>query len=121
LHRTLSPFLRAREGKFFGKVGHINGDPRLPVSQLLEGDLVYARDFARPENMTGEQWKHLALLAHHCYGSIDLAARAVLAAERIGAVRQGAGDRYLRLLQLGAITPRFPEGLPYRQPGGASS
>jgi hypothetical protein len=81
----------------------INGDPRLPVNQLLEGDLVYVRDFTRPENMTGEQWKQLALIAHHCYGSIDLAARAVLSAEQIGAVRPRAGEQYLRLLQSRAV------------------
>jgi len=80
----------------------INGDPRLPIRQLLEGDIIYVRDFTKPGNMTGEQWKHLALIAHHCYGSIDLATRSVLSAETIGAVRPQAGDQYLRLLQSSA-------------------
>jgi FkbM family methyltransferase len=83
----------------------INGDPRLPVNQVLEGDMVYVRDFAKAENMTGEQWKQLALIAHHCYGSIDLAARAILSAERLGAAPPRAGEQYLRLVASGALAP----------------
>ncbi len=56
----------------------VDGDPFKPVNQLLEADLVYARDFSRPESMDDEQLKHLALVAHHCYGSIDLAMRCVM-------------------------------------------
>src|SRR5262252_4960304 len=58
----------------------IDGNPRKPLLQLLEADLVYVRDFSSPENMTGEQWKHLAMIAHHCYGSIDLVMHAIISA-----------------------------------------
>ena len=75
----------------------IQGNPRLPVRQLLEADLVYVRDFARPNNMSGEQWKHLAMIAHHCYGSIDLALRAIIAATGLGALRSDSAERYLAL------------------------
>jgi FkbM family methyltransferase len=94
----------------------INGDPRLPVNQLLEGDMIYVRDFTRPENMTGEQWKQLALIAHHCYGSIDLAARAMRSAEQVGAVRPRAGEQYLRLLQSRAA--KSPTSRPGPPPAG---
>ena len=77
----------------------IQGNPRLPVRQLLEADLVYVRDFARPNNMSGEQWKHLAMIAHHCYGSIDLALRAIIAATGLGALRSDSAERYLALLR----------------------
>jgi FkbM family methyltransferase len=73
-------------------------DPRRPVRQLLEGDLVYVRDFSRPERMTGEQWKHLAMIAHHCYGSIDLALRSIVEMVRTGVLRPGAAERYLAML-----------------------
>ena len=33
------------------------------LNQLLEADVVYARDFVDTEQMTGDQLKHLALLA----------------------------------------------------------
>jgi hypothetical protein len=75
------------------------GDPSKGVRQLLEADLVYVRDFGRPANLDGEQWKHLALIAHHCYGSIDLTLHAVDCAARLGAVKAGAGEEYLRLVR----------------------
>lgn len=50
-------------------------EPYAAVNQLLEADIVYVRDFTQPEKMSSEQLKHLALVAHHCYGSYDLAAR----------------------------------------------
>jgi FkbM family methyltransferase len=48
-------------------------DPYAALNQLLEADIVYVRDFTRPEALSTEQLKHLALIAHHCYGSWDLA------------------------------------------------
>jgi FkbM family methyltransferase len=78
----------------------IDGEPRKPLHQLLEADLVYVRDFSRSENMVGEQWKHLALIAHHCYGSFDLAARAVIEATRLGEVQPNALQEYLKILEM---------------------
>jgi FkbM family methyltransferase len=71
-------------------------DPRRPVNQLLEMDLVYVRDLAQPERMDDEQLKHLALVAHHCYQSWDLALRCVAGLEKRGAVAPGAAQRYRR-------------------------
>lgn len=73
----------------------INGDPRRPLHQLLEADIVYARDFSRPESMSDEQLKHLALIAHHCYGSVDLALRCLMLLERREVLSAGAQRRYL--------------------------
>jgi FkbM family methyltransferase len=83
------------------------GDPTKGVRQLLEADIVYVRDFTRPDSMDGEQWKHLALIAHHCYDSVDLALRAITAATRLGAVRPGAPEQYLKLL----ASSRIPAGI----------
>ncbi len=74
------------------------GNKRIPGNQLLEADLVYVRDFSRPENLSGEQWKHLALIAHHCYGSVDLALRAIISAVRLSAVQKDVPERYLNML-----------------------
>ncbi len=76
----------------------VGGAPNRGLRQLLEADLVYVRDFTRPENMTAEQWKHLALVAHHCYGSYDLALKAVLALVQLSAVPADAPRRYLSSL-----------------------
>ena len=72
----------------------INNDPRRAVRQVLEADMVYVRDFTDPGSMTGEQWKQLALIAHHCYGSVDLAYRAITAASEIGACPPDTADQY---------------------------
>ena len=72
--------------------------PNRGIRQLLETDMVYVRDFASPDAMAAEQWKHLALVAHHCYGSYDLALKSILALMQLGAVPQDANRRYLASL-----------------------
>ena len=74
------------------------GDPRRPLNQLLEADVVYVRDFSRLEALDAEQLKHLALIAHHCYQSHDLALRCVTELERRGAAARGSPQRYLQSL-----------------------
>jgi FkbM family methyltransferase len=70
------------------------GDPQRPLNQLLEADVVYVRDFARAERLDDEQLAHLALIAHHCYQSYDLALHCVAELEQRGAVPEGAAQRY---------------------------
>ena len=76
----------------------ISGDPRRPLNQLLEADIVYARDFSRPESMTDEQLKHLALIAHYCYASVDLALRCVMFLVRRKVLGADAMQRYMTLV-----------------------
>lgn len=75
----------------------VGGDPRRPLNQLLEADLVYVRDFSKPHTLSDQQLKHLALIAHACYGSWDLAMRCVSLLERRGALQAGAQNRYIAL------------------------
>ncbi len=76
----------------------VSGQPNKGLRQLLEADLVYVRDFTRAQNMSPEQWKHLALIAHHCYGSVDLAARCLNMLAELGAISVDASQRYLSSL-----------------------
>jgi FkbM family methyltransferase len=76
----------------------VDGNQRKPLRQLLEADVVYIRDITRTQNMDGEQWKHLALIAHHCYGSYDLTSYAIRAATQLGALPPNALQRYLDIL-----------------------
>ena len=76
----------------------VNDNPRWALNQLLEADLVYVRDFSRPDSMSDEQLKHLALIAHHCYGSFDLAMRCVMLLEHRGSLNSGTQQRYSQLL-----------------------
>lgn len=77
----------------------LNNDPRRPLKQLLEADVVYIRDLTRPALMSDEQLKHLALIAHHCYGSYDLALRCVMLLESRGVVAPETQASYLKLIQ----------------------
>jgi FkbM family methyltransferase len=77
----------------------VGDQPNRGIRQLLETDMVYVRDFSRPGNMSDEQWKHLALVAHHCYGSYDLALKAIVTLIGMGAVPDDSNKRYLASLR----------------------
>ncbi|KOG56860.1 FkbM family methyltransferase [Streptomyces virginiae] len=74
------------------------GDFRRAQHQILEADIVYVRDFAHAEEMTDEQLKQLALIAHHVYGSTDLTYYCLSALAMRGAADRDAANRYLGLL-----------------------
>jgi FkbM family methyltransferase len=75
------------------------------INQVLEADVVYVRDFTRPDAMDVEQMKHLAIIAHHCYRSYDLAMNCIYHLAKKGAVRQGVVNQYLNLVQSEALSP----------------
>jgi len=83
----------------------VNKDPRQALNQLLEADLVYVRDIKTAKSWTDEQLKHLALIAHHCYRSFDLALFCLLELESRSRVPQGVQDHYLQMLRSGRATP----------------
>jgi FkbM family methyltransferase len=76
----------------------VKDNPWETVDQLLEADIVYVRDFAHPQMMTDEQLKHLALIAHHCYKSFDLALRCVMLLEQRAVLDVGAQQAYRSLI-----------------------
>jgi FkbM family methyltransferase len=80
----------------------LGGDPTRPLNQLLEADIVYVRDFSRPASIGDEQLKHLALIAHHCYGSFDLTLRCVMLLEQRQVLAPGAQQSYLQLVTAAA-------------------
>jgi len=68
------------------------------LNQLLEADLVYVRDFTRPDHMQSEQLKHLAIVAHHYYRSFDLAACCIEKLVDRDAVPKDSVGRYVSML-----------------------
>ncbi len=76
-------------------------DPREPLNQLLEADLIYVRDFVRPDTLDDEQIKHLALIMHHCFGSYDLVLRCLSILARRGICDASAVARYADRVQGG--------------------
>ncbi len=81
---------------------HNEGNPYTALNQLLEADVVYVRDFTRADDMTPEQLKHLALVAHHCYGSIDLAANCIYHLVERKALPAGSVETYVGILKASA-------------------
>lgn len=78
----------------------INGDPRQPLNQLLEADLVYVRDFLS-DDTSDAQLRQLAFIAHGCYQSIDLTMRCITELQRRNALSENAMNDYLAHLQAG--------------------
>jgi FkbM family methyltransferase len=72
------------------------------MNQLLEADIVYVRDFTQPEKMSIEQLKHLAMVAHHCYASYDLAANCINNLMVRNALPADSVERYLGVLRTAA-------------------
>lgn len=77
----------------------LGANPGTALNQLVEADIVYVRDFTRPDAMDSEQLKHLALIAHHCYGSYDLAMNCIHHLAVRDEVAADAKSRYLGLVQ----------------------
>ncbi len=75
---------------------------RVPVPhpdphQFAQADAFYIRDIHRPMNW--EQWKHLALIAHHVCGSFDLAMYCVEKLVDLGAVPADSEAQYQHMLE----------------------
>ena len=72
--------------------------PRKPGNQLLEADIVYVKDFSNLSVIDSEKIKHLAMLSHHVFHSIDLVNLALKELETRGDVGRGSVQRYLTSL-----------------------
>ncbi|QUS42427.1 FkbM family methyltransferase [Tardiphaga alba] len=77
----------------------LGADPAAAINQLVEADVVYVRNFVEADTMQSEQLKHLALIAHHCYGSFDLALNCVHHLTSRGEIPPDSKNRYVGLLQ----------------------
>lgn len=80
-------------------------DPAAALNQLVEADMVYVRNFIAADDMDDEQLTHLALIAHHCYASYDLAMNCIHHLTTRGAVPADAKNRYVALLQAQRAKP----------------
>jgi FkbM family methyltransferase len=73
------------------------------VNQAIEADIVYVRDFTKPDSMDDEQLKHLALVAYHCYGSYDLAIHCLDRLAKRNVIANDAVNRFIGALKAGAV------------------
>lgn len=80
-----------------------NNNFRIPFNQLLESDIVYVRDPLKCQEWTGEQLRKLAVIAHECMGSTDLAVYLMRELERRDDKCKDLPARFLALVS--AATP----------------
>jgi FkbM family methyltransferase len=76
-----------------------NDNAYTPGNQLLEADIVYVRDLAHPERMTSDQLSHLAMIAFHIYGSVDLAVFCVIELQQRGRAPEDAVEQLMQLFE----------------------
>lgn len=76
----------------------IDGTYDRVLNQLLEADLVYARDLREPAAMTDDGLRKMAAIAHVCYGSYDLATNCVMSLRERGAAADSAVNDYIALI-----------------------
>lgn len=69
---------------------------RQGINQLLEADAVYVKDFIDTDCLADEQLKQMAMIAHYCYGSHDLATRCLSALSQRSIIDQSAINDYRR-------------------------
>jgi len=69
------------------------------INQALFTDVVYVRDFTKPDDMSEAQLKHLALIAHYCYQSYDLAVKCIHDLQLRKAIASDSITRYLTALR----------------------
>ena len=79
------------------------GAPNSSLNQVIFADVVYIRDFTKAELMDDEELKHLALIAHHCYGSFDLVVHCLYRLAERNAVVPNAVERFMNSVK--AATP----------------
>lgn len=69
-----------------------------PPHQMLEADMLYVRDCRQALRMSIEQWQQLALLAHHAFGSLDLAMHCIQMLVARDALPPDAPQQYRKIL-----------------------
>lgn len=69
--------------------------PRRAASQLIDGDAVYIRDLTRPETVSIDEMKHLALCAACVFDSYDLALSLIDTMAAKGAVSDTLAERFM--------------------------
>jgi FkbM family methyltransferase len=70
------------------------------LNQLMEADIVYVRDFRDMGSMSTEQLGHLAMIAHHVYGSFDLAVRCLVQLGERNSVQGTSIQDYVSAIRL---------------------
>jgi FkbM family methyltransferase len=74
-----------------------DGNIRRPFNQLMEADIVYIRSPFRLAELSEDQLRRQALIAHHCFASYDLCVHVMLELIRRGALAADVPQKYFDL------------------------
>ncbi|MDR2876114.1 MAG: FkbM family methyltransferase [Methylobacillus sp.] len=72
-----------------------DNNPWKGLNQLGEADIVYVRDFRKPDDLSNDALRNMALITSACYGSVDLAHRCLMHLTHRGEIDKDACARYL--------------------------
>lgn len=75
-----------------------NNNFREPFNQLLESDIVYIKNPLKLTELSAQQLKKMALIAHHCFASYDLCVHLLLELISRGELDSAAHQQYLTTL-----------------------
>ena len=75
-----------------------NNNFRVPFNQLLESDIVYIKNPLRLTELSSQQLKKMALIAHYCFASYDLCVYLLLELISRGELDSDAHQQYLTTL-----------------------
>lgn len=71
---------------------------RVPFNQLLESDIVYVKNPLRLAELSSQQLKKMALIAHYCFSSFDFCVHVLLELISRGDLRPDTHQQYLTTL-----------------------
>ena len=75
------------------------------LNHLIEADIIYVRNFMRPDAMTSEQLKHLAIVSRHVFKSYDLAMNCIFHLCARKEIEPDATQRYASIIDGWAGSP----------------
>ena len=76
----------------------LNDNPWIALQQVIDGDVIYVRDFRNDANLDDDQLKQMAMIAHALYQSWDIACRCVGLLVDRKSISADSIDAYLRIV-----------------------
>jgi FkbM family methyltransferase len=76
----------------------LNDNPWIALHQVLDGDVIYIRDYRDAANLDDDQLKQMAMIAHALYRSWDIACRCIGLLMERKAIPGDSMEAYLRIV-----------------------
>jgi len=76
----------------------VNNDKFAGLSQIFWADALFIKDFTKLDRLSERSLKKLALILHDCYGSYDIALRALMAVDAKNEKKSSLAEKYLQSL-----------------------